>query len=124
MPYDDDAQENYPTVSLDGDTLAYEIADPVLLERVQVSFPDAENGYQTQAQEAMPLGWVNNAAITLDREDDAVHLTISVGDPRGAFCLTVRRLKDGTLLMHVPHPEGTPLHRPLTELHAGTYRIG
>jgi hypothetical protein len=117
--------ENVPCVNVDGVTLGYEVLpEPYELDRVQVSFPDAENGYQTEAQEAAPLGWCNSAAVTLDRKEDSVTLSISVGDPRGAFTLTVRRLTDGTLVMDVPYPEETQLHRPLRQLHTGTYQIG
>lgn len=66
--------------------------------------------------------WLNSARVWLDGSE--VHASISVGDPRGAFVFTVRMLDDGTLLMHVPHPGGTMLHQPLTELHPGTYKIG
>lgn len=118
----EDVQENYPTVSLDSEDVP--VSEPWELERVQVSFPDAENGYQSVAQEARPLGWVNSAAIELKREEDSVTLSISVGDPRGAFTLTVRRLSDGSLVMHVPHPDESLLHMPLTPLPTGTYRIG
>lgn len=119
---DETGNESIPTVSINGTDMPLD--EPWELERIQVSFPAAENGEQTEADEATPLGWCNSAAITLDRGDDAVHLTISVGDPRGAFCLTVRRLPSGELVMHVPYPDGTYMHMPLTALHAGTYRIG
>jgi hypothetical protein len=122
MDYDDEDTENYPTVTIDGTTVDYDIA-PYDLERVQVSFPDAENGYQTEAQEAGPLGWCNSAAITLDRSEDSITLSISVGDPRGAFALTVRRLPDGTLVMHVPYPEMSYSHMHLRKLHEGTYQV-
>ena len=81
--------------------------------------------------ERVPLAWVNSAAIDTDEKDDSVTVSISVGDPRGAFSFTVRRVPDtadgelaGRLIMHVPHP-GEPLpHERLTELHPGTYLIG
>lgn len=128
MGYDDDNEQepaiNYPAVFLDGEQVGYEtLPEPDELERVQVSFPDTENGYQTDEQGAAPLGWVNSATITLDRRDDAVTLSISVGDPRGAFTLTVRRLPDGRLLMFAPHPTETMLHLPLAELRPGVYEI-
>jgi hypothetical protein len=79
----------------------------------------------------VPLSWVNSAAIDTDEKDDSVTVSISVGDPRGAFCFTVRRIPDdadgelsGRLVLHVPYP-GEPLpHRPLTEHHTGTYLVG
>ena len=65
---------------------------------------------------------VNSAAI--DWSGDSLALSVSVGDPRGAFVLIVRQLDDGTRLMHVPHPDDSMPHMRLTELHPGTYRIG
>jgi len=121
----DDPGYNFAQTSIDGHTLGWEAIPGGLdeIERVQVSFPLAENGEQTDADERAPLGWCNSAAISLDRDDDAVHLSISVGDPRGAFVLTVRRLSTGELVMHFPTPEGTS-HMPLTLDHSGTYLIG
>ncbi len=126
--------ENYPVVTVDGDDVYKGIVhygaiepqplDPSETDRIAVSFPDSENGYQTDAQRAAPLGWANSAAITLDRKDDAITLSVSVGDPRGAFTLTVRRLSDGTLVMHVPYVNESFQHMPLTLLHEGTYKIG
>jgi hypothetical protein len=90
----------------------------------QLSFPNVENGYNEEGDEQEALDWCNSAAIRLDEADDAVHVSISVGDPRGAFVMTVRRLPDGTLIMHLPYPESGMLHRPLTKIHEGTYQIG
>ena len=88
------------------------------------------NDDQPHDAESIPLAWVNHAAISLDEKDDAVHVSISVGDPRGAFVFTVRRLPDtahehpGRLIMHTPYPgEGMP-HEVLTQLHDGTFLIG
>lgn len=64
----------------------------------------------------------NSAAI--DWMGDDLTVTISTGDPRGAFVMTLRRLDDGTRLLHVPHPSNGLLHEELTELHPGTYKIG
>ena len=96
--------------------------------------PDAgrlDYGKGPHVPERAPLSWVNSAAIDADDKDDSVTVSISVGDPRGAFCFTVRRIPDhaeshlaGRLLMHLPYP-GHPLpHEPLTEHHPGTYLIG
>lgn len=58
-------------------------------------------------------------------------MSISVGDQRGAFRMTIRRIPAaagndiaGRLIMHVPHPSEPCLHAPLTELHTGTYVVG
>jgi hypothetical protein len=70
--------------------------------------------------------WLNSAAITIDPESvNGVTVSISVGDPRGAWSFTVRKLDDGSMIMHTPYPgEGMP-HEALVELHPGTYqRVG
>ena len=81
--------------------------------------------------ERIPFSWANSAAIILDDSDDSITVTISVGDPRGAFAFTIRRISDdakndiaGRLIMHVPYPGGGALHEKLTEHHEGTYLIG
>jgi len=88
---------------------------------LRVTNSAAENGYE---QEPGALTWLNSARVTADPDEDAVRFAVSVGDPRGAFVFTVRRLNDGTLVMHVPHPGDSCLHAPLTPLHEGTFRIG
>lgn len=78
-----------------------------------------------------PFSWANSAAISLDDSDESITVTISVGDPRGAFTFTVRRIPDdassdlaGRLIMHTPYP-GEPIpHEKLTEIRPGTYLIG
>lgn len=81
-----------------------------------------------------PEDWLNSAGVRVDPEDNAIHLHASIGDPRGAFVLTLRRLpkmaggepnpRGGRLVMHVPHTGDTLLHERLTPLHAGTYGVG
>lgn len=75
--------------------------------------------HDAEVQHTRPL--VNSAAI--DWTGDDLTVTISTGDPRGAFAMTVRRLADGTRILHVP-TAGDGGHERLTELHPGTYRIG
>lgn len=77
--------------------------------------PDRENGQPTSG----PLSWMNSARITTDPKDDAVHCLVSVGDPRGAFCFTVRRLPDGRLIIHTPHPGEGWAHMETRQLHDG-----
>lgn len=82
----------------------------------RISNPDAENGAPT----AGGCSWMNSAQVHVDPEADEVTLTVSVGDPRGGFVFTVRRLPDGRLLIHTPHPgESTP-HVKTIQLHEGT----
>ncbi|WP_020496974.1 hypothetical protein [Sciscionella marina] len=79
--------------------------------------------------ERVPLAWANGATIRTDPDEDSITVTVSVGDPRGAFAFTVRRIPDdaptngGRLIMHTPYP-GEPMpHRDLIEDHAGTYWV-
>lgn len=71
-----------------------------------------------------PSDIVNSAAITFDPGDCAVHVSISVGDPRGAFVMTIRRLTDGRLLLHTPYAGMISAHMPLREIAPGTFEIG
>ena len=77
-----------------------------------------------------PLGWCNNAEIRTNEAEDSVTVAISVGDPRGAFCFTVRRLPAGAgelagrLLLHLPYPGEPSPHVALIERGPGAYLIG
>lgn len=90
-----------------------------------------DGSYPPHEAEGSPLSWVNHAAITLSEEEDSVTVSISVGDPRGAFAFTIRRMPDreeavypGRLLMHLPYP-GEPMpHEDLEHIQHGTYLIG
>jgi hypothetical protein len=80
---------------------------------------------------AVPLSWCRHAGVDIDESDDSVTAHICVGDPRGAFTFTVRRIPDdadsplaGRLLLHLPYPNAPMGHRPLMPLHDGTYLIG
>jgi hypothetical protein len=91
--------------------------------------PDYEDG--PHDPERVPLAWCNSAALHSDESDDSVTVSISVGDPRGAFTFTIRRIPDdvegdlaGQLIMHVPYAgESTP-HMPLSPLRDGAYLVG
>lgn len=86
----------------------------------RISNPLAENGCE---QEPGPLTWLNSARVTADSEEDAVHCVVSVGDPRGGFCFTVRRLSSGALVIHVPHPGESLPHCATKALHPGTLEV-
>lgn len=95
------------------------------------SASEEESGIGPHVPERLPLSWINSAAILVDNDADSVTLSISVGDPRGAFCFTVRRVPDdapdpfaGRLVLHVPYPGEFMPHRPLTALHPGSCLIG
>ncbi len=99
---------------------AYDPADPMETESVE----------GPHSPERVALSWANNAGVRADTEEDSFTVTISVGDPRGAFAFTVRRIPDGDhehagcLVLHSPHPEESAPHARLTELHPGTFLIG
>lgn len=86
----------------------------------RISNPLAENGCE---QDPGPLSWLNSARVTADPEEDAVHCVVSVADPRGGFCFTVRRLSSGALVIHVPHPGESMPHYVTKTLHAGTLEV-
>ena len=76
----------------------------------------------------LPLSWANSVGMEFNEKEDSIKVTVSVGDPRGAFVMQLRRVVDDggneTLLMHVPHPDDSTPHAELTEHHPGTYLIG
>ncbi|MGC7093969.1 hypothetical protein ACPZ19_04835 [Amycolatopsis lurida] len=91
--------------------------------------PDSDDG--PHAAERIPVSWCNSAAVHTDESGDAVTVSISVGDPRGAFTLTIRRVPDdtdgdhaGRLIMHTPYATQTTPHMELTPLHDGTFLVG
>lgn len=73
--------------------------------------------------EAIPLHWCNSASIHARPDRDEIQVTISVGDPRGAFVMTVERREDGLYLSVPSAGMGAP-HMPLTERSAGWFKIG
>jgi hypothetical protein len=92
---------------------------------------DPDYGDGPHDPERVPLTWCNSAALHSDELEDSVTVSISVGDPRGAFTFTIRRVPDdvegdlaGQLIMHVPYVgESTP-HMPLSALRDGAYLVG
>ncbi|WP_338596925.1 hypothetical protein [Saccharopolyspora sp. SCSIO 74807] len=91
---------------------------------------EPETGEGPHRPQRVTLWWANGATIRTEPDEDSITVTISVGDPRGAFAFTVRRIPDdapangGRLIMHTPYP-GEPLpHAELTTDHTGTYWVG
>jgi hypothetical protein len=66
-----------------------------------------------------PHAWLNSANVIVG--DDRVTVTLSVGDPRGAFAMTVERMDDGTLRLSVPTPTNPMPHMKLTPLASDGY---
>lgn len=93
------------------------------LSECDIAMSECERPHKV-AKEHVPLGWVNSAGMEFNESGDSVTVSISTGDPRGAFGMTIRRTDDGKLIMHVPHPGEPFAHEELTELHTGTYRVG
>ena len=117
----------WTTVRIDGDeTTGYRqrpgegqtIVDVEGPESVRVDFPEDYD----REEDALPvaLDWVNSAGISFDEDADSVTLSISTGDPRGAFTLQARRLPDGRIVLHVPYPEDPVPHEQTRQLHQGT----
>jgi hypothetical protein len=72
---------------------------------------------------AGPGGFANSAFISVGEADDTVTVGISVGDPRGAFTMTIRRI-DGQLYLYVPAAGDPGSHVELSRIREGAYRIG
>jgi hypothetical protein len=78
----------------------------------------------------IPLSWMEHASIRVDEENDTVTLSISVGDPQGAFQFTLTRVpvdaatNAGKLFLHVPYEGMSAPHVPLTRTHGGTFLLG
>lgn len=81
--------------------------------------PDGEPHHPVAA----PLTWVKSASINPDPDEDSITVAVSVGDPRGAFCMTLRRLGD-TILLYLPHSAMPSPHMPLARVRAGVYQVG
>ena len=111
------------TVSVDHEVAHTHLDDSVEPVELAIHNEQKINGDYGDDDLAMPLGWLNSAAIVTDANDDAVRFFVSVGDPRGAFQFTVRRMPDGDLLIQTPTTGDSFLHRPLRELFPGTLQV-
>lgn len=80
-------------------------------------------GNGAHAWEPEPHGWANSARI--DASDTyRITVTISVGDPRGAFAMSVERTPDGELTLSLPDPSDSMPHMGLVPLNGrGYFRI-
>jgi hypothetical protein len=91
----------------------------------EVEDPVAEPCQRTHdlVNDPQPFTWVNGASIRLNEESDQIDLAISIGDPRGAFVMSLFRTRDGQIRMEVPHPEDGFLHLPLRQLGRALYAV-
>ena len=83
--------------------------------------PTEASNYGPHDPQAIPGSFANSASISVG-EYDEVTVTISVGDPRGAFAMTVDRMDDGTLRLSVPDPSDGFAHMPLTQIMPGMFK--
>ena len=111
------------TVAVDHEVAHTHIDDSVEPVELAIHNDQKINGDFSDDDLAMPLGWMNSASIVTDADDDAVRFFVSVGDPRGAFQFTVRRMPDGELLIQTPTTGDSFLHRPLRELFPVTLQV-
>lgn len=70
----------------------------------------------------IPGSFANSAGVSVNDADE-VTVAISVGDPRGAFTMTVWRRYDGTLMLSVPYEGMGQSHMDLKKVSEGTYQI-
>lgn len=71
--------------------------------------------------EKSPQRWCNGAGV--DVLDDAVRCWISTGDPRGAFCMEIRQLSNGELVINHPYPGQGFAHEETVEVGPGALVI-
>jgi hypothetical protein len=108
-----------PTVTVNGETAYY--GDHGEEIHARVAWESVEEGYEE--------GPVNSAAIHVEEKEhcDRISLTVSVGDPRGAFVMAVEHDREtGELRLSVPHPNegGFGPHAPMEPLASpGYYRV-
>lgn len=81
------------------------------------------HGFLPHQREPMPLSWCNSAGIHLDEEQDQVTVTISVGDPRGAFAFTVGRFRSDHYLCQACNGEGAVKENVVCPECRGTCRV-
>lgn len=86
-------------------------------------FCDGSGETEIHEWEAIPLHWVNSASINARPDRDEIQVSISVGDPRGAFVMTVER-RDGVLYLSVPHAGMSLPHAPMEERSPGWLKVG
>jgi hypothetical protein len=68
-----------------------------------------------------PRYWLNSVAAGMGNRE--AYASISVGDPRGAFGMQVRRWNGPGLLVHTPYPGESLPHEQLEWIRAGTMQI-
>lgn len=85
-------------------------------------FCDSNDG--PHVPEWSPLTWAKNVTIETDEEADAIHVTIAHADPRGGWQMTIRRMENGQLIMHLPYEGMSSPHASMRKITEGTYEVG
>lgn len=98
-------------------------ADHTTPGKISCDTCDGAGEIEIHEWKAILLHWANSASIHARPDRDEIQVTISVGDPRGAFVMAVERREDG-LYLSVPHTGMGMSHMPLTERSAGWFKIG
>lgn len=83
--------------------------------------PRSEDGASPHTVTDVPLTWLNSFGVSLDEAQDRIVFHVSVGDPRGAMVMELRKV-DGQLFLSVPSAEES--HVTLEPVgNRGVYRI-
>lgn len=123
----DESQEDeapVPGEPCDGSGNYVSCGDHVLDEDGDCESCDGTGEIEVHDWDKIPLHWLNSASIHTDTVGDRVYVTISVGDPRGAFVMRVERCSDGELRLSVPHERMSLPHMPLHERGPGFFMVG
>lgn len=94
---------------------------------VRVEFDNPEERYAEDPEALANIdqtaveSWANGAGVIVD--GNQVQVWVSTGDPRGAFTMTLRRLDNGEIIIHLPYEgEGLP-HEETRQISPGTLVI-
>lgn len=81
----------------------------------------SEDGASPHVVEDVPLTWLNSFGVSLDEKEDRIVFHVSVGDPRGAMVMELRKV-DGELFLSVPSADESHVTlEPVGD--GGVYRI-
>lgn len=119
-----DTPENHGGEGCDGSGNFIDCVEHVLDADGDCEHCDGTGEIEVHEWDEVPLHWVNSASIHADPSCDRIMVTISVGDPRGAFVMSVERMSDGELRLSVPHEHMSMPHMPLQERGPGWFKVG
>lgn len=81
---------------------------------------EGDGTWRLHTPEDAALSWCQRALIIPNTAENSITARIDL--PDAAFCLTIRREADGTLTLHLPHPDHASA-RKLVEQAPGVYEI-